>query len=127
MISNQYHGYFLRSQQPIETTELETAIDMASSNLSPKPDPFTGLLYQDAAGWYVKFQAWLALSEWTEKLSKVANGLRLMLLPSASTWFSELDSAAKEDVKNLDTAFSDRFVKSQPCWVLEQQLWSRVM
>ena len=42
----------------------------------------------------------------------------------SSTWFDELDLATKEDVKKLDTAFSDGFVKGQPCWVLEQQLWS---
>ena len=100
---------------------------MASSNLSLKPDPFTGLPSQDAASWYVKFQAWLALNEWTDKPNKVANELHFLLLPPASTWFDELNPAIKGDVKRLDTAFSDRFVKDQPCWVLEQQLWSRVM
>ena len=50
MISNQNHGYFLRSRQPTETTDFETAVDMASSNLSLKPDPFTGLLIPGCCG-----------------------------------------------------------------------------
>ena len=92
-----------------------------------KPDPFAGLASQDSAAWYRKFQAWLSLNEWTEKPVKVANGLRLLLVPPASTWFDELADATKADVDLLDTAFKDRFVNNQPGWVLEQQLWSRFM
>ena len=50
-MSNQDHGYFLRSRQPTETTESEAAVDMASNNnLSLSPDPFSGVPSQDACG-----------------------------------------------------------------------------
>lgn len=121
------HGYFLRGrqkQQRVDTVETSTPTMMSHHF---KPDPFAGLPSQDAAAWQKKFQAWLALNEWTDKSAKVANGLRLLLVPPASTWFDELTDETKGDVQLLNAAFKERFINNQPAWVLEQQLWSRVM
>lgn len=92
-----------------------------------KPEPFTGLPSQDAGSWYTKFTAWLALNDWTNEPAKVANSLRLLLLPPASSWFDQLDSKVTGDVAKLHQAFKERFVLNQPSWLLEQQLWSRTM
>lgn len=119
MISNR-EGYFLRSRSVQRQQK-----NMHHGQL--KPDPFAGLPSQDSAAWYTKFQAWLALNEWTNKAEKVGNGLRLLLLPPASTWYDGLPNAVKADVVQLDQAFRERFVNNQPGWVLEQQLWGRVM
>ena len=100
-----------------------------SHSLSFKPDPFAGLPSEDAGTWYTKFQAWLSLNEWADKPAKVANGMGLLLLPPANTWFDELEPAVSSDVQKLDSAFRDRFITNQPAWVLEQQLsgqlWSQ--
>lgn len=133
MISSGSQRYFLRSRRD-ETTVLDERQDTpeharsamaATSQL--KPEPFAGLPSQDANAWYTKFQAWLALNDWADQPAKVANGMRLLLLPPASTWFDSLDPNILGDVKQLDAAFKDRFVNSQPTWLLEQQLWSRTM
>ena len=131
MITNGGHGYFLRTR-PCQINSQEAKISDVTSmaGLSAhhlRPDPFAGLPSQDAGGWYIKFQAWIALNEWQEKPAKVANGLRLLLVPPASTWFDGLDDAVKNDVAKLCAAFHQQFVDNQPAWVLEQQLWSRIM
>ena len=118
MITNGGHGYFLRTR-PCQTSSHDVKISdvtfmtsLSSHHL--RPDPFAGLPSQDAGGWYIKFQAWIALNEWQDKLAKVVNGLRLLLVPPASTWFDGLDDAVKNDVAKLCEAFNHQFVDNQP-------------
>ena len=141
MISNTEDGYFWRhrahQQLPTAQQHQKPVVGQCkqitnnghysmSHSLSFKPDPFAGLPSQDAGAWYTKFQAWLSLNEWAEKLAKVANGMTLLLLPPASTWFDELEPAVSSDVQKLDSAFRDRFITNQPAWVLGQQLWGQL-
>ena len=141
MISNTEDGYFLRHrahqqlptaqqhQKPIvgQCKQITSNGHYSMSHSPPlKPDPFAGLPSQDAGAWYTKFQAWLSLNEWADKPAKVANGMGLLLLPPASTWFDELEPAVSSDVQKLDSAFRNRFITNQPAWVLEQQLWGQL-
>lgn len=86
-----------------------------------------GLPNKDAGSWCTQFTAWLALNGWTDQPAKVVNGLHLLLLPPASSWFDQLDRKISGDVPKLHQVFKDRFVLNQPSWLLEQQLWARTM
>jgi len=128
MISNR-GGYFLRSRGFHTDSDHLSACSVVTSSMSHhlKPEPFSGLPSQDAGDWWTKFSAWLALNEWSTSPAKVANGLRLLLLPPASSWFDQLGTKITTNVTQLETAFRERFINNQPSWLLEQQLWSRAM
>ena len=123
MINNQGGSYFLTLRPSGSQQPAETRTNTASSNLSLKPDPFTGLPFKDAAGWYVKFEAWLPLNESTEKPSKVAccfcrqpvHGLMHCPPPSRRM--------LKGWIRLLTSALS----RGSIAGFFEQQLWSWVM
>ena len=86
-----------------------------SYSLSLKPDPCAGLPSQDAGAWYTKFQAWLALNEWADKPAKVANGMRLLLLPQPVPGSMSWSPQCHQISRNWDSAFRDRFIPKSTC------------
>ena len=52
--------------------------------------------------------------------------MRLLLRGSPVSWFSALPTEDRETKERLFTVFHNRFGR-QPSWLIEQQLWSRMM
>lgn len=90
-------------------------------------DNFAGLPTDDASLWLDKFEAWIAFHGWHKDNEKIASAMRLKLEGSALSWFNSLNQSTKLNSGQLLQKFKEHFTGLHPTWIMEQQLYERIM
>lgn len=88
---------------------------------------FGGLPNEDPKQWLEKFEAWIGFNGWSKNSEKIASAMQLKLEGNALSWFQSVPQMKKNDPGELFKAFTEHFTTVHPTWMLEQQLYDRVM
>ena len=81
----------------------------------------------DANLWLDKFEAWVAFHGLAKDNIKIASAMRLKLDGCGLFLFNSLPDETKKNAGDLLKKFRDHFKGLHPTWMLEQQLYERIM
>ena len=89
-------------------------------------ETFYGLPSEDARTWIQRFQAWCEIQRIHD--DNFGSAMLLQLQGPALIWFNNLAPQLTRHKQRLIHEFMNHFIESQPNnWLLEQQLYERVM
>ena len=106
----------LKEQNTSEQSEVKKINSFKPDKLSPNES--------DVELWLARFKSWTTISGIANDTEAVYNALKLLVPDADLHW---LEGISYTNVDDIYAVLTDHFNNKTPLWLLEQQLWNRMM